>query len=427
MKNKRFLRLFNIVALALILAALPLVNACAGAAQQAAAKQPLKLGFSICMTGPAAEKGTPMGNGKLDAIRYINEERGGVEGHPIEVHWYDNQYDAAKSATIVKKLMDEGVLFFTTNASKDMAASQEIANRAGFPGLVSFGAPINSHPPKHIYVQVPDYGDDWTAFTTWYLKNIWKKQGKPKMALHLLNNPTGYGARDAAKALADKLGVEIVAIDEHAATTISETESLTRIKAKNPDVLFISSTPAPTAIILKNAYELGMLANLTVGTAHASFTKVLIDLAGPKIAEGIYGVYPTVTWGENVPGMAKVIEYCKKYHPEHEGNLDYLIAWAEGLIDAEILRQAVKNAGYEVLAKGNEESWKAVEEKGFRMVKGYDVEGLHGPVDFSHPEDRRGSKTVRIYQVKNGVITPASGWVEAPLIKYEELPWFGKE
>lgn len=431
MRNTRFTRLVSLAMLVVMLATLPLLSACSPAGpasqgKQAATGQPLKLGFSICMTGPAAEKGTPMGNGKLDAIKYINDELGGVEGHPIEVHWYDNNYDAAKSATIVKKLMDEGTLFFTTNASKDMAASQEIANRAGYPGMVSFGAPQNAHPPQHIYVQVPDYGDDWVAFTNYYLKNVWKKQGKPKMALHLLNNPTGYGARDAAKAAADKMGVEIVAIEEHAATTISETESLTRIKAKNPDVLFISSTPAPTAIVLKNANELGMLPGVTVGMAHASFTKVLIDMAGPKVAEGVYGVYPTVAWGENVPGMAKVLEYAKKYHPEHEGNLDYLISFAEGLIDAEILRQAVKNAGYDVLAKGNEESWKAVEEKGFRMVKGYDVQGLQGPVDFSNPQDRRGSKSVKVYQVKDGAFKAVSDWVEAPLIKYEDFPWFSQ-
>ncbi|MBI2910163.1 MAG: ABC transporter substrate-binding protein [Chloroflexi bacterium] len=429
MRNNRFTKRASFALLALLLFALPLISACspAGPAAQgkgAAAKGPLKLGFSMPMTGPAAEKGVPMGQGKLDAVKYINEELGGVEGHPIQVSWYDTKYDAAQSATIVKKLMDEGNLFFTTSASKDMAASQEIANRAGFPGMVSFGAPQNTRPPQHIYIQAPDYGDDWGAFTNYYMKNLWKKQGKPKMALLLLNNPTGYGVRDAAKAMADKLGVEIVAVEEHAATTISEIEALTRVKGKNPDVLFISSTPAPTSIILKNANELGMLQNITVGMAKASFTKVLIDMAG-KAAEGVYGVYPTVTWGENVPGMAKVMEYAKKYHPEHEGNLDYLISWAEALIDAEIMRQAVKSAGYEVLAKGNEESWKAIEEKGFRNVKGYDVQGLQGPVDFSNPQDRRGSKSVRVYQVKDGKFQAVSGWVEAPLIKYEEFPWFG--
>ncbi len=386
----------------------------------------LKLGLSMCLTGAAAEKGTPMGHGKLDCIKYINEEKGGVEGYLIDVYDYDNGYDAAKAATIVKKIMDDGCLFFTTNSSKMMAASMEIANRAEFPGMAVFSSTTITHPPQHIYAQMPDYGDDWGAFARYYLDNIWAGSGKPKMALHLLNNSTGSGVADAARAKAEEMGIEIVASEEHAATTVSEIESLTRIKAANPDVLFISSTPAPTSVIIKNANELGMYPGLTIGCAHASFTKALVDLAGAETTEGIYGVYPTVAWGDDVPGMAKMIEYCKKYHPEDEGNLDYMTCWAEALIDAEILRQAVKNTDYSILAKGNVESWRAVEANGFRNVRGYDVEGLHGPVDFSNPEDHRGSKSVKVFQIKSGVITAITDWIDAPLIKYEDLDWFNK-
>jgi len=424
MENSRHKLAIGVVALALLIAALPLMGACA--TKPAAEGQALKLGLSICMTGPAAEKGSPMGHGKLDCIKYINEELGGVEGYLIDVHWYDNGYDAAKAVTIVKRLMDEGCLFFTTNASAMMTASMEIANRAGFPGMACFSSPACTHPPKHIYAQMPDYGDDWAAFARYYMENIWKGPGKPKMALHLLNNSTGYGARDAARAGAGALGIEIIAEEEHTATTMSEIDSLTRIKGKNLDIIFISSTPAPTAIILKNAYELGMYPGVTIACAHASFTKALVDLAGADIAEGVYGVYPTVSWGDDVPGMAKMMEYCKRYHPEDEGNLDYMTSWAEALIDAEILRQAVKNTDYEVLARGDAEAWQAVEMNGFRNVKGYDVQGLHGPVDFSNPEDHRGSKSVKVFQVKNGAITAITDWIEAPLIKYEDFEWFGK-
>jgi len=124
--------------------------------------------------------------------------------------------------------------------------------------------------------------------------------------------------------------------------------------------------------------------------------------------------------------MAKMIEYCKAEHPEDEGNLDYMTSWAEALIDAEILRQAIKNTDYEVLAKGDAAAWEATEMNGFRNVKGYDVKGLHGPVDFSDPEDHRGSKSVKVFQVKSGAITAITGWIEAPLIKYEDFEWFGK-
>jgi len=420
MMSKRILILAGIICLALIVAMLPVTSACGPGG-----KKTLKIGITTPTTGKAAEKGSPMGHGNLDAIQYVNDELGGVEGYPIEAVWLDNGYDAAKVVTIVKRFMDEGCLMFTTSSSAMMTASMEIANRAEFPGLACFTSPILYRPPQHIYGQMPDYGDDALAFASYFMENIWKGSGKPKFALHLLNNSTGYGARDAFRAKADELGIEIVSTDEHKADTVSEMDSLTRIRAKNPDVLYISSTPAPTAVIIKNAYELGLYPGITIGCGHAGFTRALVDLAGADIVEGVYGVFPTANWGDDVPGMAKLVEYCEKLHPQDVGNLDYATTWAQSLICVEALRLAVNNAGYDVLAKGGVESWRAMETQGIQKLRNFDVGGLHGPVSYT-PGDNRLSKSVRVFQVKNGVITPVSDWVEAPLVKYEEYEWFGK-
>ena len=238
------------------------------------------------------------------------------------------------------------------------------------------------------------------------------------MAMFLLNNPTGYGAGDAARALADEMGIEIIATEEHAATTISEMESLTRVKALNPDVLYISSTPQPTSIIIQNTVALDMYPGVTIGCGHASLTSVLVELAGAD-TEGVYGVYPTVNWGDDVPAMAKMTEYCQDLHPDDYGNMDYITSWAEGLITAEILRVAIDNVGVDNLTP------QAVEEYGFKKLDGFTVGGLHGPVSYT-PDDNRLSKSVRVFQVENGDIVPISDWIEAPLIKYEDLDWFGK-
>ncbi|MFC1930945.1 ABC transporter substrate-binding protein [Chloroflexota bacterium] len=419
MKHGKITMVAVVICLALLVAALPVISACTPE------EKTLKIGISTPSTGPAAEKGSPMGHANLDAIEYINTELGGVAGYPIEVVWLDNAYDAAKVATNVKKFMDDGCLMFGTASSKMMSASMEIANRAEFPGLASFNAPVLHRPPQHIYGQMPDYGDDWVAFAKYYMQNIWNGSGKPKMALHLLNNTTGYGALDASKAAADELGIEVIAVEEHTTDTISEMESLTRIQAKNPDVLYISSTPAPTAVVIKNAVELGMYPGVTIGLGHAGITKALVDIAGADIVEGVYGVFPTVNWGDDVPGMAKMTEYCRKLHPKDEGNMDYITSWAQSLIMAEILRVAVENVGYDVLAKGDIESWRAIETQGIQKLSGYDVGGLHGPVSYA-PGDNRLSKSVRLFQIQNGAITPITDWIEAPVVKYEEFDWFGQ-
>ncbi|MFH1030980.1 MAG: ABC transporter substrate-binding protein [Chloroflexota bacterium] len=422
MKGKLFSGLFACLALLLIVS--PLLVGCG---TKEATGSSLKVGMMTPSTGVAAEKGAPGGRGIQDAVKYINAELGGINGHKFEVVWRDSGYDMAKVATIVNEFMDAKCLMFTTHASAEMAAAMEIANRAEFPGMSTYVSPINYRPPKHIYAPLPDYGDGWITFAEYYMKSIWKGTGKPKMALHLLANPTGRGALDGVKAKAAELGFEIVAQEEHKATTASEIESLTRIKSKNPDVMFISSTPAPTAVIIKNAKELGMFPGMTIASGHAGFTKALIDLGTANVVEGVYGVYPMVTWDDNVPGVAKAKEYVQKYNPGDTGNVDYLSTWTSTLIVAEILRNAEKAVGYDKLAKGDVEAWRAVEKSGIQKLSGYKADGLI-PAGITYtPGDNRLSNSFKVFQIKGGKITGLTDWIKAPLVEYEKFDWFGKK
>ena len=372
----------------------------------------LKMGAIMPVTGPAAEKGKPGIDALLDVTEYINKELNGVGGYQIKLDWKDSQYNAATVNTIVTEFTNSGVLMFAAMSSFEMTNAMGIANKAGLPGLAVFTSPNLYNPPQHIYGQMPDYGDDWVAFSNYYLQNIWKGTGKPKMALELLNNTTGSSVKDAANAKAAAMGIDLVDIEEHAATTISENDSLTRIKAANPDVIFISSTPQPTSVILKNAKDLGLTpGTVTIGLAHASFTKALIDLAGKDVVEGVYGVYPTVTWDDSAPGIAKAKEYLTKNHPGDAGNMDYLSLWCTGLVSAEILKNAVQSSGYDTLAKGDAAAWKAVELNGFQKLN-YDVVGIQGKVSYAVGDNRLAS-TVKIYTVKSGTITSLGDWITA--------------
>lgn len=413
MIHKRLTKTLIFSMLALIIAVTPiLLVGCGGGSEEEAT---IKVGLSLCYTGPAGEKGRVMSDAFIDSFKYVNEELGGIDGHQIEVIWRDNEYDTAKSVTILNELMAAGCLLFATNDSTTMKASMETANRNNFPGIAVFSSPELTYPPKHIYAELADYGDDWAAFANYYMEYIWKGTGKPKMALHLLNNPTGAGAKQAADVGAEELGIEIVAVEEHATTTGSEIESLTRIKEKNPDVIYISSTPAPTAVILKNMNQLDMGPSdtLTVGLNHAALTSALVELAGDNAyVENVYGVYPTVSFGDDVPGMAKMTEWMMKEHPQDDGNSDYITTWATGLTIAEALRLALQSAG-----SVDKLTPQIVEEQGIQKLKNFDPGGLHGLVSYT-PGDNRLSTTLRIFQIYDGVITPITSWMTAPKMEY---------
>jgi len=209
---------------------------------------------------------------------------------------------------------------------------------------------------------------------------------------------------------------------EHTTTTISEMESLTRIKGMDPDVLYISSTPAPTALIIQNARDLGL--DVVIASGHAGYTSALVELAGDA-AEGVYGVFPTVSWGDDVPGMDKLMEYCDANHPDDAGNGDYITGWAQSLIMAKIVETAVKNVGYDDLAAGDAAAWALLETEGIQKLNNYDVDGLHGPVTYT-AGDNRLSKSVRVLQVQDGVITALTDWIDAPVVEYENFDWFGQ-
>jgi branched-chain amino acid transport system substrate-binding protein len=373
----------------------------------------LKVGMILPATGDAAEKGKPGGDAVKDAMEYINKELNGANGYQIQISWRDSQYKADVVATIVKDFMNEGVVMFTTMSSTEMTAALAIANRAAFPGMVTFAAPSNITPPEHIYAHSPDYGDDWIAFVDYYLKNLWKGSGKPKMALCIVNNTTGSSVKDIANARAAEKGIEIVAIEEHTLTTISEMEALTRIKSKNPDVIYIASTVKPTSVILKNAKDLGMTPDkVTFGLGHAAISNTLVTMAGADVVEGVYGLLTTVKWDDNVPGIAKATEYVKKNNPADYGNPEYLACWNTSLIVAQILRTALNNVSYDVLAKGDVAAWKALEEKGIQKLTTYDVQGLQGPVAYTPGNNKLGT-SVKLYVIKAGVLTAVGDWITA--------------
>jgi branched-chain amino acid transport system substrate-binding protein len=421
MKNRKLMLV--LVVLAVILLVTPLLTSCGPKAQPG---QVLKVGVMTPSTGPVPEKGIPGQHGFADAVEYINTELGGAGGYPIELMWRDSAYDMQKVGTIVQDFMNAGCLLFATHSSTEMKAASGKSNEVGFPGLAAFISTMNLHPATHVYGPTPDYGDDWVAFAKFYMENIWKGTGKPKMGLHGLKNPTGQGMKDGAKAKADELGIEIVDIAEHKLSTIDETVSLQKMKDEQIDVLVISSTPAPTAVIIKNAKTLGMYPGITIGCCAASFGKALVDLGGAAV-EGVYGVTHTASWDDNVPGIAKAKEYCQKNNPQDINNDDYLSCWMTMFVMREILTQAVANAGYETLSKGDAAAWKAVEEQGIQKLEGYTAEGLvGGTIRYIGGGDNRLNNYLRLYQISSGKAVAIADWQEAPLIKYEELSWWGK-
>ncbi|MDH5696468.1 MAG: ABC transporter substrate-binding protein [Dehalococcoidia bacterium] len=430
MKGKRFLMAIGVLFLALIVAALPFVSACAPPPEAAPEapeaeeappapkpeEQPLLIAMNNPLTGPAAELGIPHQYGTLDGFRYVNEVLGGVNGHPIEVIWHDNAYDTGKAIDIYKSDVASGALLEINCASHTSLPVKELAERDKFPVLTHQVSPGCLHPPGHLYGFSIDHGDSFAGFLSWVAQN-WKEERAPRVAMHGLDNPTGWGAVDAGKAVAEDLGIDIVAQEFHKTDTVTEMESLTRIKALNPDFLYLATTDAPAAIIAKDATRLGMRETTSICNGRAACGSTFVEIAGADVAEGIMGVLGSVVPGMDVPGMAAIEEYGAEWHPDVWENQYYIYCWASALMVSEALRVALENVGYDGLTP------ETVETQGIRKIKGFSTGGLTGSVDMDE-YDRRLSKAALIIKVSDGVWTPISDWIQAPAIHYEEYDWF---
>lgn len=119
-----------------------------------AAGEPIALGMSTALSGPAAELGENMRAGVLAAFQEANAE-GGVGGRPLELISLDDQYEPAQTAPNMHKLIEEHeVVAVIGNVGTPTAvAAIPIANEAKTPFFGAYtGAGVLRKKPPDRYV-----------------------------------------------------------------------------------------------------------------------------------------------------------------------------------------------------------------------------------------------------------------------------------
>jgi ABC-type branched-subunit amino acid transport system substrate-binding protein len=116
--------------------------------------EPIRLGMSTAMSGPAAELGENMRTGVLAALAEANAA-GGVKGRPLELIALDDQYEPAQTVPNMRRLIgEEQVIAIIGNVGTPTAvAAIPIANGAKTPFYGAFtGAGVLRKTPPDRYV-----------------------------------------------------------------------------------------------------------------------------------------------------------------------------------------------------------------------------------------------------------------------------------
>jgi branched-chain amino acid transport system substrate-binding protein len=370
------------VALSAAVAALLL----AGGAQA----QEIKVGGLFDLTGITSDVGKPYAQGVQDAVAWTNAN-GGINGKKIKLVAVDYGYKIPEAVAAYKRLVgDEKVIMINGWGTGDTLALKQFVNDEKIPYFsASFAGDLTdpSKTPYNFFV-APSYSDQLRAWLSW-VKADWKDKSRaPKVAFFYGDNPYGKAPMEAGRRFCKENGIELVDEEIVPGNFQDATSQLLNMKQKGADYAYINVTTTGVSLILRDAKKLGLATKF--GSNPYGFSESLPAVA-KEAAEGATGVVPHVPFGENVPGMKRLVEYHQKNHPNDTHDALYVRGWTYVLTWSEALKRADK-AG-----QLNGPGIKAATE----TMQNFDLGGLTSNVSYS-PTDHRPSTKTPVYTVKGG-------------------------
>jgi branched-chain amino acid transport system substrate-binding protein len=362
-------------------------------------KKAIKWGIIQDLSSATVDYGKQSAMGLIDAARYVNEN-GGINGKNLELIICDDQYLVTECVKVYQRLRDIDNVFGIYVQST--GANQAIAPKAMQDGIFMFsGAPSAElcDPSKYpfYFCIYPTYSDMARAAVK-YIRDTWTNQNRnPKLVYFFPDNPYGRDPIKAGKRYAKQLDIEVGPDQIINWPTIDTTVQLKAMQEFDSDFAFISSTAKNAASLFKDAHRLGIktqfICNIRV------FNEELLRL-GMSTVEGALGVQPLAFYGENVPGMEKIVKAHDKWHPYHYPTLIYVEGWANIIVLAEALKIADSSGEL------NPEGLKRV----FERFRNFNTGGLTPPISyFEH--DHRATTQTKIYKVYNNSFIPVSDYI----------------
>jgi branched-chain amino acid transport system substrate-binding protein len=322
-----------------LMVAAPILFSAPAAAQQ----PPIKIGFSMSLTGPLGAGG----KSALIAMEIWKDEvnaKGGLLGRQVEFVYNDDQTNPARVPAIYTKLLDvDNVdLVVSSYGTNVIAPAMPIIMRKQmvFPSL--FGLAVNDSFKYDRYFQIMPAGpvpkEDWSRGFI----QIGKERGLKTIALAAADAEFAQNAVAGARKLAQEAGFQIVYDKSYPPPTTDFTPIIRAIQATNPDIVYVASYPPDSAGMVKAANELTLKTKLfgggMVGLQFASIQKNLGPMLNGIVNYDFWVPAPTL----NFPGIdAFLKKYQEKAGPAGVDPLGhYLPPWAYAYM--QVLGQAVE-------------------------------------------------------------------------------------
>ena len=347
----------------------------------------IKIGANLEMTGNTATFGQSATNGAKLAIKQVNA-KGGVLGKQITLVVADNKSDTAEAANAMQKLatQDKVIASIAPIASSSVMAAAQVNESAKILGI----SPTASNPNVTVDPEtgkVRDYLFRATfidPFQGAVMANFAKNTLKAQKAAVYIENSSDY-AKGLGKFFKETFvqnGGNIVSDEAYLAKDTDFKATLTKIKASNPDVIFVPGYYQEVGMIIKQAREIGI--TVPILGADGWDSAKLPEIAG---AEALNNTFFSNHYSpdDNSPEIKNFVEAYKAEYgqvPDAFAALSY---------DATMMIiEAIKRAGVEDSVKVKDE-----------LAKTKDYQGVSGSITLD--EKHNAVKGVVIIEMKNGI------------------------
>ncbi len=342
------------------------------------------LGANYEMTGALAAVAKQTVNGINLAIKQTNEQ-GGVLGKQIKLIIADNKSEPSESANAITKLIknDNVKLVFGSVASSNVLATVQIAHDSKIP-LITATATNPSVTMEQDQVRPYVFRTCFIdPFQGEVMANFAAKSLQAKNAVMYIDSSSDY-SKGLAKIFAEKFianGGMIIGEESFLQKDQDFKSTLTKIKAINPDVVFIPAYYEEVGKIIRQAREIGIKSQL-IGTDGWDDPK-LIEIAGLSAVEGTFFSNHYSPQDQD----PKVVEFVKAYKAEYNQEPSALAVL--GYDCALVVIDAIKRAG----SDDPEKIRQALEEtKKLQITTGLlSIDNNHNPI-----------KSAVVVEIKNG-------------------------
>jgi branched-chain amino acid transport system substrate-binding protein len=252
----------------------------------AQAGEPIKIGYSVALTGGLA----PNGKSALLAQKIWEEDtnaKGGLLGRPVKLIYYDDQTNPAAVPGVYTKLLDVDkvdLIIGNYGTSMLVAAMPIVMQRKKvFIGLIGTAVNREFNYPNY-FSMIPTGPDPKPSYTKGFFELAMRQNPKPQ-TVAIVAADTGHGlyACEGARENAKVIGLTVVYDRRYPAATTNLAPAVRAIAATNPDLVIVCSYPPDSVAMVRAVNAIGfkpkMIGGVMVGLQS---TAIKIEL-GPLL------------------------------------------------------------------------------------------------------------------------------------------------